>query len=445
MPEKNKSTSSSIPARKNKEGSRKEAVFQSVKGMHDVLPKDAEWWNFFLKKGYEVADLFDFNFIETPILEPAGLFEAGVGMLTDIVEKEMFVFKTKGGDRLAMRPEGTAGLMRSYLQHHLGYFSIPLKVFHYGPSFRYEQPQAGRYREFHQWDFDIIGDTDPWYDVQVMLAAMALLRGVGIKNVCVKINTVGCKICRPSYRRKLVSYYGGKQKDLCADCKRRLSENPLRLLDCKGENCQGLKEKAPSIFNHLCQSCNTHFKGTLELMEESEIDYEPDQRLVRGIDYYNKTVFEIFPVSGERASSALAAGGRYDYLGEILGGRMVPAVGAAFGVERVIEYLKESKIEIKSKKKPGAFFVLLGAEAKKPGIKLVNDLRLSGVRTMESVGKKSMGAQLKAASKSGAALALIVGQRECFEKTVLLRDMTTGVQETIPMEKIIDETKKRLK
>ena len=436
---KNTPKKSSAPAPKKK----KDGLFQTLRGVHDILPKDEVWWMTFMKQGMETAELHGFHFIETPIIEPAALFEAGVGATTDIVEKEMYTWKTKGGDHIALRPEHTASLIRSYVQHHLGHFASPLKVFHYGPIFRYERPQAGRYRQFHMWDFDIIGDFDPWYDVQIILTAIAFFETLHISGLCLKINTIGCRVCRPSYRKKLIAYYKGKQKKLCSDCVRRLTENPLRLLDCKNEDCRKLRENAPVTLNYLCQSCNAHFKGVLELIEESDLDYEPDPYLVRGLDYYNKTVFEI--VLPTDHSFALAGGGRYDYLGEIIGTRTIPAVGVGIGMERIIEYMKEDEKRPEIKEQPTAFFVAIGCEAKKLGVCVTHRLRTAGIRTIEAIGKKSMGAQMKAADKANARLALIIGQRECFEGTVIIRDMKTGVQETVVAENIVQETKKRLK
>lgn len=427
----------------DKKNTAEASAFQSVKGMHDILPKDGALWRAFITKGFEIADLHDFHFMETPILEQARLFEVGVGASTDIVEKEMFVFTTRGKDRVALRPEGTAGLMRSYIQHHLGHFASPLKVFHFGPSFRYERPQAGRYRQFHQWDFDIVGDGDGWYDVQVILVVMALLDALSIKKLALRINTIGCKVCRPNYRKQLVAYYKGVVKGTCKSCCARLEKNPMRLLDCKEEKCAKLKEGTPVILNYLCQSCNWHFKSVLELIEDEGLDYKPDPFLVRGLDYYNKTVFEV--VDPGHGDFAFAGGGRYDYLGEILGNRVIPAVGAAFGVDRVIEYLKENGIEPKVREKPSVFFVAVGDQAKKAGVPVMRGLRAGGVRVREAVGKKAISAQLKSADKAGARVALIIGQRECFEKKVIVRDMKTGAQETIKLDNALEEIKKRLK
>ena len=423
---------------------KKEAAFQSVRGMHDILPKDGNTWMALSDIGREISELHDFTFMETPILEPAELFEAGVGRATDIVEKEMFAFVTKGKEQVVLRPECTAPIMRSYLENHLAYFASPLKIFYYGPMFRYERPQAGRYRMFHQWGFEILGDTDPFYDAEIILVTMAFLNALGLKGLKVKINTVGCKVCRPTYRKKLVQYYKANKKEICKDCERRLEENPLRLLDCKAKECEETRKEAPIILDYLCQSCNAHLRQVLELLEMNEVLYEPDPHLVRGLDYYSKTVFEI--VAPESGNMALAGGGRYDYLAELLGaGRSVPAVGSSIGIERALECVAEKKIQIGKKERPGVFFVVVGEEAKKRGLGQMENLRRAHVRVLESVGKKSLKNQMRAADKAKTKLALILGQRECFEETVIIRDMDSGAQETIPLERIVEEVKKRLR
>lgn len=419
-------------------------LFQSVKGMNDILPKDHDWWQAIFETGWNVSGLHDFYYIETPILEQAALFESGVGATTDIVEKEMYIFKTKGGERVALRPENTAAVMRSYLEHHLGYFASPLKVFYHGPFFRYDRPQRGRYREFHQWGFEVIGDADPVYDAEIILVVLDFLKSLKLKEPILKINTIGCRVCRPNYRNKLKEYYRYRKNKLCRDCTRRYEENILRLLDCEEPDCVKLKKEAPIILDYLCVSCNNHFRQVLELVEDNNIAYEPDPYLVRGLDYYNKTVFEMF--SPALDGIAIAAGGRYDYLSELLGGRLIPGVGVAIGLERVIEAMRATEnltppLKIKSK----TFFVAVGDEAKKASLKLINSLRLAGLETLEALGKKSLKTQLKAADKFKAKIAVILGQREVFEGSAIIRDMITGAQETVMRDKLIEEVKKRIK
>lgn len=433
-----------LPAEKPARKAAKRATqgFQGVKGMPDVLPKEERWWRALREAGRTVAELHDFHYLETPILEPAGLFEAGVGVATDIVEKQMYTFRTKGGDRVALRPEGTAAVMRAYLEHHLSYFASPLKAFYEGPMFRYERPQAGRERQFHQWGFEVIGDGDPVYDAEVILATLAIFRELKAAQLVVKVNSMGCKVCRGSYREKLKNYYRIREKNLCKDCVRRLDKNPLRLLDCGEEDCKVLRAEAPIILDYLCQSCNAHFKSVLELVEENGIPYEPDPFLVRGLDYYNRTVFEVWSPS---ASGALAGGGRYDYLGEILAGRLIPAVGVAIGMERVIDFLKTTMPAPPLKERPRVFFAAVGDQAKKASLKRMEELRRGGVPVVEALGKRALKGQLKVADRLKVPLALIFGQKEVFEDSIIVRDMVTGAQETMLLDRFVEAVKQRLK
>ncbi len=412
--------------------------------MSDLLPKDANWWRAVSDAAYGTAELHDFRFIETPILESSSLFESGIGEGTDVVEKQMYVFKTRGGDQVALRPEGTAPVMRSYFEHHLGYFALPLKVFYIGPMFRYEKPQAGRERQFHSWGIEIIGDNDPIYDAEVIVATMDFLRALKLKNLTLKINTIGCRVCRPGYRDRLKSYYQSNRSKLCRDCDRRLDKNILRLLDCKEEKCAPIKAQAPIVFDHLCQGCNNHFKSVLEFIEDASLVYEPDPYLVRGLDYYNRTVFEIFSTTAPTIG-ALGGGGRYDYLGELMGGRSVPGVGAGTGLERIIEAMKAESVIPQIKTKPRVYFTAVGEQARKGSFRIMNNLRSNGVAVLESLGKKSLKAQLKVADKTGAPIALIFGQREVFEGTIIIRDMGSGAQETVALDKLVEITKKRFR
>lgn len=429
------------PAVKKPVENKKNISFQNVKGMADILPKDQLWWRAFEKAGQNIAELYDFYSIETPILENAALFEEGVGELTDIVEKQMFTFKTRGDDRLTLRPENTAGVMRAYLQYQMGYFASPLKVSYYGPMFRYEKPQFGRSRQFHQWGLEVIGDPDPVYDVELILAALELFRELKInKDVQLKINTIGCRVCRTNYRQKLKDYYKSHKNKVCADCQRRYEKNVFRLLDCKNEDCKAFKEKAPIILDYLCQNCNNHFKGVLEIIEDNSLVYEVNPHLVRGLDYYNRTVFEFSHSLGFE----VGGGGRYDYLSERIGGRAVPAVGLAIGAERVIEAMKSKNIIPNFKVKPKLFMAAVGDQAKKASLKLMAQLRQNGLIVSEALGKKSLGLQLKAADKAKANLTFIFGQKELFEGTIIVRNMESGEQETIRADKIVEEAKRRI-
>lgn len=419
-------------------------VFREPKGMHDILPAEQPYWDRIDRVVRDVADFYNFGRIETPILEFASLFERGVGESTDIVRKEMYFVKTRGGDALVLRPENTAPIARAYIEHSLGRIAQPQKLFYEGPMFRHENPQLGRYRQFHQAGFEIIGgSSDPIYDAQVILIFNRLLETLKIKNVILKINSIGCRICRPIYKRQLKTYYKHHEKQLCGDCAERLRDNPLRLLDCKNEACAKLKEQAPNFLDKLCSTCARHLREVLEYLDDLKMAYAIDNQLVRGLDYYSRTVFEFY-VDGSDVG-ALPAGGRYDYLVEMIGGRLTPAVGGAVGIERLIETMKVQDVKLFPKNGRRVFLIHVGELAKKKSLRLIEELRAAGIPVMESLGKESIKAQLKAADKHGSPLALIFGQKEIYEGSVIVRNLRTGLQENIVLDKIVPEIQKLLK
>lgn len=432
----------------SKKSSQKLKQFQSVKGMHDVLPKDAPAWDRVQKVTREITDFYNFLPITTPLVEPLELYLRTTGESSEIVEKQMFSVKTKGGDLLALRPEFTPGIARAYIQHGLSHLASPLKLFAFGPLFRHEQPQAGRFRQLHQIDFEIIGgENDPIFDAQIILATYRIIEELKIKNIRIELNTIGCRVCRPAYKKQLVSYYKLKEKQLCGDCRRRLPINPLRLLDCKNESCLKLKEDAPIILDSLCGICKSHFKSVLEYLEDLKLPYTLNHHLVRGLDYYTKTVFELFTEAGEGEGEldfALAGGGRYDYLIEELGGRPTPAVGVALGVERLIEIMNRRNLVSNGRLKDKIFFIHIGELAKKKSLALIEQLKEAHLPVLESLGKESLDAQFKAANKAGSPLAIIFGQKEAYEESVIVRDMKTGAQETVPIPKMAAHIKRRL-
>lgn len=418
-------------------------IFHSVKGMHDILPIDEFWWTKIYKTASKTAEFYNFLRIDTPILEYAELFTKGVGEETDIVGKEMYTLKTKGGDILALRPECTAPVMRAYLEHALSRASSLQKLWYYGSMFRHESPQAGRYREFHQIGFEILGgQNDPLYDAQIIILFDRLLSELKIRGVSLKIGSIGCRVCRPLYKKQLQAYYKKHIKELCEDCERRYNSNPMRLLDCKQEQCQPLKEESPVFFDRLCAICSLHLKTVLEYLDELQISYVLDSRLVRGLDYYSKTVFEFF-TDGE--SGALLGGGRYDYLAELLGGKSTPAVGAAAGVERIIQVMKNQNIDITSRAARKVFMIHVGELAKKKSLRIIEELRKNGIQVIEALSKESLKSQLRLADKEGADMALILGQKEIFEENIILRDLKSSLQETVPLVRMVEEVKKRLK
>ena len=428
--------------------------FQSPTGMHDILGKDIMYFQKIEKTCKNIADFYGFRRIETPILEETKLFEKGTGFSTDIVQKEMFSLRTKGGDYLTLRPEATPGIVRSYIQNGMQNLPKPIKFWHFGPFFRYERPQAGRFRQFNQFGFESIGIDKPIIDVQVIQIFFNILKELGFKDLIIQINTIGCSECRSEYRRKLMKYLKSNQSSLCSDCRRRLKENPLRILDCKNEKCQEVIKSAPQMLEHLCKDCHNHFKNVLEFLEELELPYELNPYLVRGLDYYTRTVFEIFPnlpqeskeySEQENKKIALAGGGRYDELVKLLGGKETPACGGAAGVERIIRLMKIMGKKVPAKKQSQVFLAHVGELAKRKSLKIFEDLRNNNIKVAEAFHKDSLVEQLRIADKLEIKFVLILGQKESIDNEIIIREMKTGKQKIIPFKKIIKEVKKRIK
>ncbi len=424
-----------------KKKSSRKIIIQSPKGMRDILAGDRSWWDKITKVFSELKDIYNFDLIETPVLEYAKLFETAMNKETDLISKEMYTFKTKGGDFLVLRPEGTVTTARAYIENNLSHKGQPQRLCYFEPMFRHENTQAGRYREFHQMGFEILGGAnDSIYDAEVIQVIYRLLQELKIKNIVLKINSIGCRNCRPNYERRLKAYYSKYERELCADCKKRLETNPLRLLDCKNESCQPFKKNAPNILDKLCSSCSSHFKSVLEYLEELGIEYTLDSQLVRGLDYYDRTVFEIF--SGGEGAIALAGGGRYDYLAEKIGGKPTPAVGGAIGVERIVDAMKAQEIILEPKEIKKVFFIHIGEVAKKKSLKIIEELRKKKIAVAEDLGRESLKSQLKLANKKGIHLVLILGQKEVYEESIIIRNLKTSIQESIPLSKLTDSVKK---
>jgi len=424
--------------------------------MHDILPEDQPHFQKIEKTCESIAGFYNFQKIETPILEEAELFSKGVGVSTDIVEKQMYTFRTKGGDFLALRPEGTAPVVRAYLEHGMYNLPQPVKLWYFGPFFRYERPQAGRFRQFWQFGFEIFGEQSSVIDIQIIQIFYNILKELKFKDLIIEINSIGDRQCRAYYKKLLVSYFRSRESSLCLDCRRRLRENPLRILDCKEEKCRRIISQAPQIIDHLCEECNSHFKEVLEFLDELELPYRLNPYLVRGLDYYTKTVFEIFdqslalqsPEEKEQGqiSPALVGGGRFDLLVKLLGGRDTPACGGAGGVDRIVQSMKARSIKFTAKVPTHLIFLAqLGALSKKKSLTLFEKFRKAGLPIAESFGKDSLKTQLGRADKIGVRYCLILGQREALEGTVIVRDMKTGKQETVKIEKIVEEMKKRFR
>ncbi|MFH1392650.1 MAG: histidine--tRNA ligase [bacterium] len=414
--------------------------FQAPKGMKDILPEEQKYWQYILNIAEPLIQDYGFKKIDTPILEETQLFAKGTGQTSDIVSKEMFSLKTKGGDQLSLRPEFTPNICRAYLEHGMSSLPQPVKLYSFGPVFRYDRPQAGRLRQFNQFSIEAINSQDPIVDSQIIQLSWKIFEKLGInKNLTIQINSIGCAQCRPDYIKLLIQYYRNKAKQLCRDCKSRLIKNPLRLLDCKEAICRRLMAGAPQSVDHLCSECHDHFKSVLEYLEELNLPYELNYRLVRGLDYYTKTVFEFYP------EPSLGGGGRYDGLIKILGGKETPGVGVALGVERIIAEVEKQKNKLPEPKSPKVFLAQLGSLGKRKALKLFDELQKTNIKTIESLTRDSLKAQLRIADKLGVSFTLILGQKEALENTIILRDMTTGVQEVVLMDKIIPELKKRLK
>jgi histidyl-tRNA synthetase len=323
--------------------------------------------------------------------------------------------------------------------------SQPVKLWYFSQFFRYEHPQAGRFRQFWQFGFEILGEGNPALDVEIIVIFYNLLKELGFENLNLRINSIGDSFCRPYYKKGLVSYLKHKVYSLCLDCRKRLKENPLRVLDCKQEKCREIVSQAPQILDYLCENCKNHLKSVLEILDEIQLPYRLDPYLVRGLDYYTKTVFEIFEESEKgKVLGALAGGGRYDNLAKILGGGEIPGVGGAAGVERIVELMKEKQIKIKKEKKAKIFFAQIGELAKKKSLRLIEEFRKEKIPIYESIGKDSLKSQMKLADKLGVKYVLIFGQQEALNDEILLRDMESGKQKKLRLKNLIKEIKKIL-
>lgn len=413
--------------------------------MRDILPEDQKYFRYIQKKSDQLLEYYGFERIDTPMVESADLFLRSVGEASDIIEKEIYTIKTKGGDVLALRPEGTAGVARAYIENGMNVRPHPVKLSYWGPMFRHDQPQHGRYRQFYQLGIETIGDSSEAVDAELIFLGYKLLDMLGLDNYNVHINSLGDSSCRPGYIKALKDYYKSRLKKLCSNCKNRFKTNVLRLLDCKEAECTELAKESPQMVDFLDDECKSHFKHVLEFLDEAKVPYILNPCLVRGLDYYTRTIFEFLP-DEEGSQSSIGGGGRYDKLIEMLGGSKTPGAGWSIGIDRVILALKEKNINVpEGLPKPKLFLVQLGEAAKRKSLNLYENFRKSGIEAKSSIGRDSIKSQLRIANRLGVKFALIFGQKEALDGTIILREMVTGVQETIPLEKIVDEVKKRLK
>lgn len=407
------------------------------RGTKDILPDTVGQWTYVEEKIRDLCARYGYKEIRTPMFEHTELFHRGIGEGTDVVDKEMYTFTDRGDRSITLRPENTASAVRAYLQNKLYGDSSLVKLFYIGSMFRYDRPQAGRMREFHQFGVEALGESNPAVDAEIIMLAMDLLGGLGLKDLKLSLNSVGCPKCRPVYRKVLQDFFRDKLEDLCDDCKDRFERSPLRILDCKADADKPYMADAPKITDCLCEECQDHFHKVQHFLTEAGVEFELDARLVRGLDYYTKTAFEIkYPPLG--AQSAVAGGGRYDGLIEEIGGNPTPAVGFATGLERVLLALEKQNLLPEMDTQTDAFVVALGEEAQGAAFKLLTKLRQAGLKAGMDYAGRSMKAQMKQANKANARFALIIGEDEVKEACVQLKDMEKSEQQKVSFDNIVD-------
>lgn len=422
-------------------------AYNVLRGMRDILPKEEKYWKKLYHAAEKNAEFFQFGRIETPVLEEANLFVRSIGKGTDVVDKEMYIFEDKDGSKVCLRPEATASVVRAYIGNGLWNMSQPIKVWYWGQMFRHDRPQSNRYRQFFQVGFETLGVKDPSADAELILMAWNFYKDLGLP-VEIRINSIGTVEERERYINELTSYYRSKKSYLCEDCRLRITKNPLRLLDCKEESCQPIKDGIPHILDWLEDESKNYFMKVLEYLDELGISYVLTPTLVRGLDYYTHTVFEVFPLLGEEGSqSAIGGGGRYDLLIEELGGKPTPAAGMALGIDRSISayrrYADEQKLAM-PEVKYDVFFAQLGDEAKRLALRLINEMRGSDIKIAFNFFKNSLKTQLETANSLKVNYVIILGQKEVQDKSVIIRDMESGVQEIVDQKKLEVILRKKL-
>jgi len=409
-------------------------MFQAPRGTQDILPEDQSYWRYIEKVAGRVTRLYGFERIDTPIFEEAGLFVRSVGVGTDIVEKEMYTFTDLGGGEMTLRPEGTASVCRAYIEHGMASLPQPVKLYYHASIFRYERPQAGRFREHHQFGCEAIGDESAAVDAEVIDMAWHFFEALGLTDLKLQVNSIGCPQCRPAHLAALKEYF--QPLTLCADCQVRFKKNTLRLLDCKNPTCQTQIMGAPRSIDHLCQACATHFSDLKGHLKQLELPFNIDASLVRGLDYYTRTVFEIQP-GLEGAQSTLGGGGRYDGLIAEIGAKPTPGVGFATGMERIILNLKRQNVAVPPNPRPDVLLAWVGEEAQGLAIRLAALLRRVGVNAVSIYSPRSLKAQLRLANTLGCTYAVIIGEAELAQGVVTLRDMQAANQEEITPEALV--------
>ncbi len=415
-------------------------AIQSFRGFHDILPAEIALWHKVESVTRTLFELYGYAEIRTPVLEKVELFSRSVGEDTDIVQKEMYVIENKREGNMAMRPEGTAAIVRAYNEHKM-YAANPMpeKLYYMLPMFRHERPQAGRFRQFHQIGAEALGIDSPAIDAEMIAMVRNLVDKLGVTDIEVQLNSVGCTRCRPAYRDTLKAYLAGAYDNLCHDCQNRFERNPMRVLDCKNEGCQAIVASAPVMIEHYCEECRAHFFELQEYLNLLAIEYQIQPRMVRGLDYYVRTAFE-FVSSWLGAQSAILGGGRYDGLSEDIGGPALPGVGFAMGVERLISLLSFQA----QRSSPDVFIAVLGNMALKPAVVLQKELREAGIRAEIEYQQKSLKSQMKKAGKMGAAFTIMIGEAELKQGTVILRNMSESSQEELNREALVNTLRERI-
>ena len=410
------------------------ADYSRPKGTQDILPEDQPYWEYLRGQVTDAAQSYGFDRLDTPIFESTEVFARGVGESTDIVEKEMYTFAGSRDTLLTLRPEATASVVRAYIQHKIYAADPAARFYTIGPMFRKERPQKGRYRQFYQINAEVFGVDSPYMDAQLIYMCMTFFRRLSVSGLQVHLNSLGCPECRPAFRKKLSEMLAGRTENLCPDCLRRLEKNPLRVLDCKVPACREAVADAPSMLDFLCDDCGQHFRTVQAALSDMDIDFQIDPRLVRGLDYYTRTAFEI-QTSELGAQNAVAGGGRYDQLVEMLGGPAQPAIGFAIGLDRLVE-LFAAKFPA-PETGPDVFFLPMGGAARKRAAKWSSQLADAGVRVEADFSGRSLKALMRRADRMGAARVLIVGDQELAENKAVLRDMKTRDQVAVPMDRLV--------
>lgn len=428
--------------------------FKSPKGVPDILKEDQKYFDFIVESVEKRCFAFGFEKITLPIFEDMRIYQKGTGINTDIIQKEMYEVTRFTGlnddqedknKKYVLRPEFTPGVARAYLEHGMFTRPQPVKILTIGPVFRHDKPQKGRYRQFHQFNTEIIGSQDPLTDSLLVLLVWQIFVDIGLRNdIVLEINNIGCRKCQPKIRKKIITLLEPHQSKLCQNCQNRIYSNPLRILDCKNKNCQKVAKEIPHIIDLICPECKKHFMQVLEYLDELKVPYDLNPFLVRGLDYYTLTTFEIRDKNDPSKQLSFGGGGRYDNLIQLYGGPNIPALGYASGIERIIDKLKEKEIKIPPKIKTEIYIIQLGEKAKKYALNLIAELTEKNFHVGCAVGKNTISSQLKAASRAQAKLAIIIGQKEIIDKTIIVKDLNEAIQETIDQKDLEDYLSQKL-